>query len=809
MAPWNGPIPSRPWDVLQADAVLQFYPWRDMVFEAWRHGQLPAWNPYELAGTPLLANSQSAALYPLHILVGVLHVPTAPAITFLAWFHLLWAGFGVFFLARKLGSGRVGALTAGVCFQLSPFMLAWTALPSVITTVSWIPWVLGIICTCFEDSAPPSKLAPPPDWKTLALQDKADLVRQSVTRTLDKRTRHQRKTVALALAVAMMLLGGHLQFAAYGLMAAALLAVWLLVAQSALWKSVGMGATVMRREVAANSKDETLEQAIARLESNPPAAEAANPTRLGRHLYAFVILPAFMKVVIAVCLGIAIAAPQLLPVLNYGKFSHRSNTPTRGGYEAYVRGAVPFAALQGIGFPTALGNPAKPVPLDIGDPQARLLSSYWPQLRYLGANFAETAIGFGPLVLLLLAFMRKPKQAAAGIATVGLVGLFLAVGTALNLPLYYLVPGWSASGSPGRAGFLFALAACVLGGAAVDALGVRNNRTRTYSAAGIGIVGLVLALTPLLFHPSYPSVIQPQLAQEITEVATVAESPIFVITLLVAVLGIGLAVWNGRYKLAVPLAGMVCAFLAYGWNLVPTSAAILPRIDLDKNQRYAFVNDNWNLLLPTRAMMPPNTAVYSRIHDIAGYDSLLHRDSVSLLRDIDHRDPAPPANGNIMFVKYGADPSKLAEAGVSAVFSSNRLRGYPLDTGAGGKGVQHIFGADVFQYVLPNSDRAATPFGPAKILDETYGTITVDARGPGSLTLKDRNMPGWSAEVDGKPTPIGGDLWREVELSAGAHRVVFRYTPPGFVTGVWASIVAIILCILWAKPWYRPQPLSV
>src|SRR5580704_4587150 len=52
MAPWNGPKPTQPWDVLQADGVLQFYVWRDLVFDAYGKGQLPFWNSYQLAGTP-------------------------------------------------------------------------------------------------------------------------------------------------------------------------------------------------------------------------------------------------------------------------------------------------------------------------------------------------------------------------------------------------------------------------------------------------------------------------------------------------------------------------------------------------------------------------------------------------------------------------------------------------------------------------------------------------------------------------------------------------------------------------------------
>jgi hypothetical protein len=43
---------------------LQFYPWREYGFDLIRHGQLPLWNPYNGAGAPLLANYQSALLYP-------------------------------------------------------------------------------------------------------------------------------------------------------------------------------------------------------------------------------------------------------------------------------------------------------------------------------------------------------------------------------------------------------------------------------------------------------------------------------------------------------------------------------------------------------------------------------------------------------------------------------------------------------------------------------------------------------------------------------------------------------------------------
>ena len=46
----------------------------------------------------------------------------------------------------------------------------------------------------------------------------------------------------------------------------------------------------------------------------------------------------------------------------------------------------------------------------------------------------------------------------------GVVGLLLAVGSPLGALLYFGAPGWSATGSPGRAAVLLVLALCVTAG---------------------------------------------------------------------------------------------------------------------------------------------------------------------------------------------------------------------------------------------------------------------------------------------------------------------------------------------------------
>src|SRR3990172_5227032 len=57
---------------LITDPVRQTYPWRYLSVNEEKTGNLPIWNPYNFAGTPLLANFQSAVFYPFNLIFFVL-----------------------------------------------------------------------------------------------------------------------------------------------------------------------------------------------------------------------------------------------------------------------------------------------------------------------------------------------------------------------------------------------------------------------------------------------------------------------------------------------------------------------------------------------------------------------------------------------------------------------------------------------------------------------------------------------------------------------------------------------------------------
>jgi hypothetical protein len=213
--------------------------------------------------------------------------------------------------------------------------------------------------------------------------------------------------------------------------------------------------------------------------------------------------------------------------------------------------------------------------------------------------------------------------------------------------------------------------------------------------------------------------------------------------------------------------------------------------------RIAAVNLPWGLQTAAPALLPPNTGSLSSIREIGGYDSLLHRETVETLRDIDNQDPAPEANGNMMFVKPTADPAALAEAGVEQIWSRVELQGFgrPFSTENG-----------VLRYRVNGLGRASTPQGSAEITSETASGLRLEATGPGTLTVRDRMMPGWTATVDGKEVPMRGQRWRELDLPEGPHVVEMRYTPPGLLTGLYLGLPAWLLVGVSGLIWRRRDP---
>jgi hypothetical protein len=120
--------------------MLQFVPWHRIAINSMRLGELPLWNPMVGMGAPLLANLQSALIYPpnlLLLLVGPEH-----GHGYLVTLHLIFAGIGMVLLARQLGIGPFGQLLAGLSFSLSGYMVARAWFISINHAAAWLPWII-------------------------------------------------------------------------------------------------------------------------------------------------------------------------------------------------------------------------------------------------------------------------------------------------------------------------------------------------------------------------------------------------------------------------------------------------------------------------------------------------------------------------------------------------------------------------------------------------------------------------------------------------------------------------------------------
>src|SRR5262249_40640464 len=92
------------------DLANSFYPFHTLAARAVRDGSLPLWNPYLLAGTPFLANAQSALFYPPNYLYYILPVPIAWTIGF--FLRPMLAGLFTVLLVRRIGGTNTGAIAS-------------------------------------------------------------------------------------------------------------------------------------------------------------------------------------------------------------------------------------------------------------------------------------------------------------------------------------------------------------------------------------------------------------------------------------------------------------------------------------------------------------------------------------------------------------------------------------------------------------------------------------------------------------------------------------------------------------------------
>jgi len=552
--------------------------------------------------------------------------------------------------------------------------------------------------------------------------------------------RYPGRVVALGFAVGMALLAGHLQIAFYVLLAAGLLAFGLAVSD---WRKQGAGSA------------------------------ARGGTRFA----------------LAVLLGGMLAAPQVVPVLELSRRSHRTAPVSAEGYAAYTAYAVAPSALVTLFLPDFFGNPSNPSAPYVGVSRGGI-----------PFNYAEGALYVGFPTLLLAAFalirgLRRDRETLF-LGALALLALLMALGTAIDALFYFYVFGFGQSGSPGRVLVLWAFSLAALAGLGYDRL-VREETAsgRAMIPGVIAVLGIWIGAWALGMRAYDYDASQMPLAPHRLLLPSVALFALSAGVLLAMAAGR----WRRGWMAALPIGLVIVDLFLANLNYNPTAApeevypstqAIATLREKAGHDRILPVNNNWSFTGPRNAVLPPNGAMVFGLRDVQGYDSLFPGQYKTYMNRLAGQDASPPEVGNMVFARNPQSPL-VAQAGVRYILSPEPLH-LP--------GARESFVAPLYLYELPAaSGRASARTDDGRAVSVTWREdgptrviLALDAPAPATLTLADSFYPGWRAALDGAPVPIerAGEIFRAVRVPPGRHTVSFEYRPSGFRVGLFLMLLA-------------------
>lgn len=122
--------------------LFSFYPWNVFSASLYQGGQFPLFNPFNACGVPLLANLQSAPLYPLHLLLFLR--PTLPAFDVFLISRLFLFGVGIYLFSREIGLSHQSAIGVMLCAVFSGFFMRYRSMVHLNVEVL-LPWTFWAV----------------------------------------------------------------------------------------------------------------------------------------------------------------------------------------------------------------------------------------------------------------------------------------------------------------------------------------------------------------------------------------------------------------------------------------------------------------------------------------------------------------------------------------------------------------------------------------------------------------------------------------------------------------------------------------
>lgn len=122
------------------DLSTYFYPLRYILFESFASGTLPLWNRHVAMGFPVLADFQSAAFYPPHLLFALSSFFSAIRALFIL--HFLVAALGSYMLLRYWSYPFYLSMLGALLFTLGGTIVSLSNLLNHFQTAVWLPWIV-------------------------------------------------------------------------------------------------------------------------------------------------------------------------------------------------------------------------------------------------------------------------------------------------------------------------------------------------------------------------------------------------------------------------------------------------------------------------------------------------------------------------------------------------------------------------------------------------------------------------------------------------------------------------------------------
>ena len=769
---------SRP---LAADKTLMFQPQLMLAIARLERGEVPLWNPDSLCGVPLLAQAVHGVLHPPNLLAWWLS-PTR-AWGWIALLQTLLAAAGAYALARALDAVPWACALTGLSFACCGFLAARLNWYQIHGASVYLP--IGLL---------------------------------AVLRLCDGARRGA--LLLLSAALGCSLLAGFPQSSLLLVYSGAALAAWMLL------PSLAAGGERRR-------------------------AAAARALRVGAGL----------------ALGVALGLPQLLPSLELAR-SPESARGSVAPEVAATLGMRPVGLLAAVvpdvfGQPDDLARHELPHLRQSGALQRALLEPT------ANAVETASSFGLVPLLLALLGLAGAGRArglfAALFLGGALLAVQTPVLPLALHLPglsaadprrflLLFCLGGAVLAGAgltrllrePAPRSFvvLVCVIAAGLAAAAVWAAGLD-------SASWVALIGPRLAAATgvsfdeIAAHAGDLDLDRALLQQALLRAALLAAAAAAGVLLMRRWRGAGAALLllASAADLAQVTARNVTALPADGQFRQPPGLSALEDPDGGRLARFTAGDPRDVLSYP----LPPNTGLPFGVRDLSGYITFPPR-RVELLHSL-----LQPGSSFGVGTAALSDPAALDSPLLDLFAVSRVLSTVPLErpgfTALGRVGEAWLYRNDdalprawlASSLLVVETEAAATaamaeigpatrrraviegalgawaPGEPPVELADPPGTaslrrdepedveVAVQAARDGVLVLADSWMPGWSAELDGHPTPMRpADLaFRAVAVPAGEHSVRFRYRSPAWVIGSRVGAGALLLWLALAVSGWR------